>query len=373
MLEHLGLTVSRAIPPETLAGLATKALSLHGGVVRDSAGRIVAHLALPLKAGVSSANPVSAVFDVVNTFQLAHLSEQVQQVLSVSLLNTALSGLSLATAIVGFAYLSVKMKQIDDRLETVAKDVKDIKRILKSRQRAQLIEAIDTLQLSADAVDSETRRQLLIRSRGSFGELAHHYKTQVLESSDVREIEAEEDYYTLAFLGLAICTSELGMGDGARDELSRHYSDWNDIARKRCGMTLEGDNARLLDARYVASLPAATLVDLLDFAYRENRGIGWIDDLRAPTGKASRLRRRRVIEPQFIDYTKKLRARDHVLQGYASHFAFLAEKKLSATYFANAIEQLREREQAPLLWITTATAPVRGRFASVFSASRSPG
>jgi hypothetical protein len=40
-------SVSRVIPKDTMLGLITGAYSLHGGVVRDLGGRIVAHLATP--------------------------------------------------------------------------------------------------------------------------------------------------------------------------------------------------------------------------------------------------------------------------------------------------------------------------------------
>ena len=42
-----GLSVARAIPKEALLGLISGSYSLHGGVVRDVGGRIVAHLAMP--------------------------------------------------------------------------------------------------------------------------------------------------------------------------------------------------------------------------------------------------------------------------------------------------------------------------------------
>lgn len=44
MLPGLGLTVLRQIPVEYLGGILTGAYSLHGGVIRDGGGRILAHL-----------------------------------------------------------------------------------------------------------------------------------------------------------------------------------------------------------------------------------------------------------------------------------------------------------------------------------------
>lgn len=57
MLDSLGLVVSRVVPPEALSGLLSGTLSLHGGVVRDTAGRIVAHLAMPAATSAFNAMP----------------------------------------------------------------------------------------------------------------------------------------------------------------------------------------------------------------------------------------------------------------------------------------------------------------------------
>ena len=46
------------------------------------------------------------------------------------------------------------------------------------------------------------------------------------------------------------------------------------IARKHCGkLLLRDDPARLFDARYVQSVPAANLIRFLDFTNDSNRGV----------------------------------------------------------------------------------------------------
>ena len=45
MITELGLTVARQIPLDMIGGLLSGAYSLHGGVIRNGAGQIVAHLA----------------------------------------------------------------------------------------------------------------------------------------------------------------------------------------------------------------------------------------------------------------------------------------------------------------------------------------
>jgi hypothetical protein len=360
MLADLGLNVARSIPADLLPGLMSGAYTSHGGVVRDLTGQIIAHLALPSSSMVSStANLVPGVgvaSGLLGNIQLTSISQDVHQALNFAMTSTVLSGLNLATSIVGFTYLAARIAQVDQKLNALAKQAKEIKQILQSQQRSRLLAAVDNYRLSSKAEDAETRRQLLLQAQSLFGELAHHYKSQLKEHSALVEIEASEGYFVAACLGNAICTSDLGMGDAAGERLRHHYSDWTGLARQHCGKLLQlNDPVRLLDARYVEDLPAAMLVSLLDFAHRTNRGIGWIDDLRRALGKGTMLASAvRGIDKPVIEFAKGLRARDDVMQSYVAHFSFLADKKISATEFSAAIENMREREGAALLWVSQA-------------------
>ncbi len=289
MLTEFGLNVARSIPIEQVLGLATGNLSLHGGVIRDAAGRIVSHLAMPastsLLGGLAGVGPLGAAVGgagaVVNGIQLQALSSSVaavkaatDQILNYSIATTALSGLGLVTSVTGFAFLASRLKRIDQRLSALEKQTKAIKHFLQSSQHAQLMTAVDHLRLSQQATDSETRRHLLLQSKQLFTTLAHHYKVQLGELDDITELNATEDCYVLACLGSVMAMSDLGMGDAARDEMFRHYGDWRVIARKHCGkMLLKDDPARLLDSRYVQSVPAANLIRFLDFTNDTNRGV----------------------------------------------------------------------------------------------------
>lgn len=356
MLEGLGLTVARAIPAEALIGLASGSLTLHGGVVRDAAGRIVAHLALPAATAAFKSVPgVGLVTELVTNYQLKSISDDVQKVLDVALVNTALSGLTLATSLVGFAYLAAKVRQIDSKLEALTKQTREIKQILQSHQRSQLLEAIDSLRHAGLASDADTRRQLLLQSKQTFGELAHHYKAQMSERSDLQEIEASEEFFTLACIGSVMCTSELGLFLPARDDLLAHYTDWKELAEQQAAHFLNLEEAgRLLDARYVESLPAAALVEMLDFANGTSKHIAWIDELRLQLGKGTLLAAAvRPLDRAAIDYAKKLRARNEVLQSYVAHYSFLADKQLSSSGFGSLLEQQRAAFGADLLWVTS--------------------
>lgn len=366
MLSELGLSVARSIPVEQVIGLATGNLSLHGGVIRDAAGRIVSHLAMPASAGLLGAVPgLGAIGSVVTGIQMQALSANVaavkaatDQILNYSIATTALSGLGIVTSVTGFAYLASRLNRIDKRLSTLEKQTKAIKQFLQSSQHAQLMTAVDHLRLSQQATDGETRRHLLLQSKQLFTTLAHHYKVQLGEIDDITELNATEDCYVLACLGSVMAMSDLGMGEAARDEMLRHYADWRVIARKHCGkLLLKDDPARLFDARYVQSVPAANLIRFLDFTNDSNRGVQWFDELRRTLDKATLVRSAMsVVEPACIEYTNKLLVKNEVLQGFNAHMGFLADKKLSLSYFAQRVEEIREREGAKFLVLQN-TAP----------------
>jgi len=280
---------------------------------------------------------VAGVSSLVANAQLVSVSRDVQKVLTLAMANTALSGLGLATSIVGFVYLTTRINQIDRKLREIDADVKDIKRILQSSLRARLEGAVDSYRLAEVADDGETRKQLLMQSRTTFGELVHHYKAEFAEAARLEEAIVAEGHFNVACMGNAMSTSELGMGDAAARDLERHRNDWRDIARKRCAVLLDVKNGtRLLDGRYVDALPVATLARLLDFAHGRSRGYEWIDEIRRPLGKM-KLPDFSTLETPNIDFAKALQARDDVLDSYSAHFAFLASKKVSVTDYARAL------------------------------------
>ncbi|MCV2219003.1 hypothetical protein [Thauera sp. Sel9] len=362
MLTDLGLQVARSIPTDQLAGLATGTLKLHGGVIRDTAGRIVSHLAMPASSGLFNGIPgLGAVGTIINGIQLQSLSSSVaavktatEQVLSYSMATTALSGLGLVTSITGFAFLASRLKRIDQRLDSIEKQTKSIKRFLQSSQRAQLMAAIDHLRLSSQATDEAMRRDLLLQSKHSFTTLVHHYRSQLDEIEDIVELAASEECYMLACIGSVMATSDLGMGKAASDEMEKHRQTWQTLARQHCGRLLLGDDpARLLDSRYTQAIPTAGLIGFLDFVNGTQRGVQWIDELRRTLGKMTFVRNAySTVEPPVIEYASKLLVKNEVLQGFSAHMGFLAEKKLSISYFANQVEEVREREGAEFLLLT---------------------
>lgn len=361
MLTDLGLTVAREIPREFLAGLISGKYTVHGGVIRE-AGSIVKHLAVPAAKAAPSIvgfvpgmGIVAAAGGLAANAQLIALSKDVQQILSLSMANTALSGLGLATTIAGVVYLSNRISEIDQKLNELVADTKAIKMILESSQRARLLAALDTYQLACESSEPD-KREFLMQARSAFTELTHHYKSQVAGLSKLAEIEASEGHFVVAFLGNAICTSDLGFGDAAAKDLSRHYADWKAMARQHCARLLDLNNGtRLLDGGYLDVLPTKTLIRLMDFARDERRGSRWIDDLRRPLGKKMKLPDFGTVAKEDIEFAKALQARNDVMESYVSHFSFLADRKISATAFSHTLEDVRKQQHGEVLWVSKPT------------------
>ena len=356
MISDAGLAVLREIPKEFLG----PGFTAYGGVIRDAAGKIVAHLAVPAISVASAAagGPVTmataavgAASSLVANAQLVSLSKDVHQVLQVAMAGTALAGLGLATSIVGFVYLIKRVNEIDDKLNSLKVAVKQVQQILQSMQQANLLAAIDTYKLAGETDDAGQRQALLMNARSEFSQLTHYYKAQIKSLTDLAETEVAEGYFVVACLGNAICTSDLGMGDAAAKDLLRHYKDWKALARQHCIQLLELKSpTRLLDGRYVDDLPAATLIDVLDFARGEERGIEWLDELRRPLGIVKVPNIVNIDKPK-VEFAKALTARNHVLDSFVAHFDYLASNKIPATEFSRALEDKAQPGHAVLNWV----------------------
>lgn len=380
MLSSLGLVVAREIPASLLPGLISRAYSVHGGVIRDGVGRIVCHLVtggatstlaslIPGAGLVGSVvnagqiyavgrdvkavqKTVNTVLDVTkaNAALIQQVQESVGSVLSVSMANTALSGLGLVTSVAGFAYLSHRLNQVDAKLAQLEKQIKELRHLIQSQQKAQLHTAIDCLRQSELTTDDRLRHELLMQSKSNFTTLAHYYKELWSNASEIHEVDGVDEYFTLAFTGAALATSELGMADVAYSELSRHYDDWKALARRHCStQMLREDPQRLMKASWVKDLPTRELIETLDFVHDTQRGIDWIDELRGQTTSMADKARSSIPRPfqRFvtvtdekpgIDFARRLRARDDVLNTNVVHFDFLRDKKISANHFANEVK-----------------------------------
>ena len=355
MIDGFGINVLRQVPIEYISGIVSQIYSVHGGVIREAAtGRIVAHLAIP-EAGAALAGAVPGLGflgDLAQTYQLHALSQNVQQVLSVSLANTALAGLGLATSLAGFVYLSRKLSALDGR-------VAEIKDWLASGSEGQLRAAVADLSHSARAQEPETRRQLLLSAKSSFTGLAHHYRSQAAIAKSIAVAEVYEDYSVTAMIGAVMCVSDLGLHDAAAEDFKALRAEWSSAARTRVASLLDLENAaRLLDGRYAAALPAASLVAILDFAKDESRGIGWIDELRKGFGTVASLTSGlRPLADDAIAYARKLRAKNDVLANYEEHFRYLSARRMTVSSFSKLVQKATEGGRLAVLVPTRVTTP----------------
>lgn len=380
MLSSLGLEVARQIPVSQLAGILLGTHTVHGGVIRDGLGRITSHLVTGGGAQtlLSSFVPgLGTIGSLINAGQLYSVGKNVQQVqqtvntvLQVSMAGTALSGLGLVTSIAGFAYLNQRLKKVETKLSLLEKHIKEVKLILQSQQRAQLHTAIDCLRQAELTTNQSLRHDLLMQSKSDFTTLSHSYREQWINASEMNETEGVDEYFTLAFMGSALATSELGMGDVACIEMKRHYDDWQTHARRHCDTHLVGNvPQRLMDASMVAEMPTRELVDTLDFISNTRKGIEWIDELRklpiswGPTVQKSLpgVFQRFVApanEKPAIEFSRRIRARHNVLNANIAHFDFLAEKKISAGYFSSQAQQvLLASGSSPICLVRQPTGP----------------
>lgn len=357
MLNEAGMAVLREIPKEFLGN----GYTAYGGVIRDAAGKIVAHLAMPASelgmpalsammggptAIVSSA--VSAVSGLVANAQLVSLSKDVQQVLQVTMAGTALAGLGVATSMVGFWYLNRRVAAVEDKLQDLKVEVEKIRRILEVAQKAKLLAAIKAYKLACSNSNEGQKERLLLGARDSFEELTFFYKDMAQEPKALEELEVAEGFFVAACLGNAVCTSDLGMYAQAAENFREHYTDWQTLARKHCVDLLDLEHpTRLLDGCYVNDLPASELVRVLDFARDDRRGIQWIDELRKRLGVVKWPDFTEVYRPK-VGFAKALCARNEVLGSYVEHFRVLGELAVPVTEYARQLMDMTKDGHAVL-------------------------
>ena len=372
----LGLTVARAIPPEVITGLLAGQYKQYGGVIRwasgtENAGQIVRHL-LPV-AGQSIESTlfpqVSNTLGIVNTYQLHRLSGQVSslasninQLLQIATGTMILSGLSLAVSTVGFVVLDAKLKNLEGKLNEIQQEIKAIRSLLELEERAKLGAALRDLLNVANVKNPNHRHTILFNAKNIFGPVNLKYKELLLSADTVETAMAYEEYFCLTSLAHARCLAELGMSDMASRVILETHAFWKEQARRIANDLLLTENPeRLLFSDFAQKLPTSTLAEWLDFTYGEEKGYGWIDELRCKTrpwysddgyaevGKgaakvtsslfnvASRYVGKVVEEEidrqqvKVLPSFQKLVARNNVLEGYIEQYKLLESSNTTPT------------------------------------------
>ena len=327
--ELAGFTLSRTIPDSVLSGVLSGAYKVFGGVVRDNSGRIVAHLIntdLPSNALSAFASPVSAVLSGINTIQLHSLKNAVNEVMTISQATMAISGLSLAVSASSFFVLNAKLNRIDEQLQTMAKEVKSIKAILEVQERSRLITALKTLRELPQITDKEARRQMLINSRQTLGELHEQYKIMLLDENEQFNYASVEEYFRITALGNAMCSAELGLLKHACEDLIESYELWHQAAKNFVqNKILTDEPERFLSKRYTTHVKSMDVINWMDFVSDEKSGIEHLDRLRDRTHgfRVDFTTTIRPDEQMHLGVARKVVARDNVLKGYLDQLHYL--------------------------------------------------
>lgn len=385
----LGLTVARAIPPEVITGLLTGQYKQYGGVIRwasgtENAGQIVRHLLPVTSQSLASPlfAPVSSTLGTINTYQLHRLSGQVgnlttsvNQLFQVATGTMALSGLNLVVSAVGFAVLNEKLKRLEGKLNEIQQEVKAIRSLLEIEERAKLSAALRDLLSISEIKNSNHRHTILFNAKNVFGPVNLKYKELLLSADTIETAMAYEEYFCLTSLTHARCLAELEMLDMASRDILETQIFWKEQSRRIANDLLLSENPeRLLFSDFAKDVPVSTLAEWLDFSYGEEKGYGWIDELRGKTrpwyaedgyvevGKgaakvtsslfnvASRYtgkviekdidRQQTKVLPSF----QKLVARNNVLEGYVEQYRLLEVSGTTPMEFEAKIGSIAESE-----------------------------
>jgi len=241
--ELAGFTLARAIPDSVLSGVLSGTYKIFGGVVRNDAGQIVAHLVNAGNPGdilSTFLSPVNTVFSGLNTYQLYRIGADIQQLIGLAQASMVMSGLTLAVSSAGFLFLNNKLNKIDKKLEEMAADLKYIRNFLELQERARLVSALRVIRELAQIDDTSAKTQMLINSRQTLGEIHEKYKTLLINDKNVRKLMPVEEYFTITAIGHALCSAELGMYDQATNDLLESRLTWREAAKSFVGEQVIG-------------------------------------------------------------------------------------------------------------------------------------
>jgi len=379
----LNLIVTRAIPSEVVMGLMTGQFKLHGGVIRGApgtqyAGQIIRHL-LPVTTQTIDAPilaPISRALGAVNTYQLQLLSGQVnvltaatQQVLQIATSTMALSGLNLAVTAVGFAVLNEKLQSLEGKLNEIQQEVRALRALMELEERAKLGAALRDLLNVVTIKNPDHRHTMLFNSKNVLAPINLKYK-ELLAGADIFETAmAYEEYFYLTSLAHARCLAELGMLDMANRDLEEAIEFWRKQAQRIANKFLLSDSPeRFLFSDFAQEVPVSILIEWLDFAYQEEKGYGWIDELRGKTrswysqdyagvakwfSSVGKMLNRKISSVKLteadqdrervIPSFQKLVARNNVFEGYRAQYGLLEEHNVTPSEFESKVDLLAQR------------------------------
>jgi hypothetical protein len=331
--ELAGFTLTRFIPDSVLAGVLSGSYKIFGGVVRNDAGQIVAHLvnaANPANVLSTFLSPVNTAFSGLNTYQLYRVGADINRLLGLVQVSMVMSGLTLAVSSAGFLFLSNKINKIDKKLEEIAVDIKSIRRFLELQERARLISALKVIRELNQIEDASTKTQMLINSRQTLGEIHEKYKALLIQDTCVKELMPVEEYFTITAIGHSLCSAELGMYEQATNDLLESQLTWRAATKSFVREKVIGkDPQRFLTKKYVSHIKSEEIASWMDFAEDTDIGFDRLDQLRDMSPKID-INIFNSIEKEeaiAINVARKLVQRDRVLQGYVDQYGYFSSLK----------------------------------------------
>jgi tetrahydromethanopterin S-methyltransferase subunit G len=195
------VTATFYIPPKIAEGLASGTLERIGGVVREAGTKkVVAWLReipgaqvipnpfsliiLPLKPGSSTIGIANLLATMRGFRQMNLRLDQIEHLIHI---NTAVSALTLGTAVAGFSVINHRLNKIENRLEAMQEQLNEIGQKVDLGFYATFKAALDMAQRAFSMDDAHNRKAMALRAIQSFAESEHIYGAyldQALKNQD---------------------------------------------------------------------------------------------------------------------------------------------------------------------------------------------
>lgn len=243
------LNVTFDMPVEILSGLINGSLFRNGGVIQDASGRVVMWLREIGGAGLlaSSSNalmlpsidPVTGILNLmmqgvnarISMRGFAAVTQQLNQMQGMLGVTTAASMLSLGVSAMGFAVISKRLKELEQRLEHVQVYLERIDKKIDLSFYANFRAALDLAMNAFTMSKGDNRRSSALDAINQFL-MAEHIYTDLLDKELVINSQIGDEYLLilcLAYIAEARCYLELGEFDTA----TRRLKDGSERIKKR--------------------------------------------------------------------------------------------------------------------------------------------
>ena len=327
---------------------------MYGGVIRyaagtSQAGQIVCHL-LPASQMLSTAIPVAkAISSLYTAYQVQHLRTQVaqvaqtiQQLLHLTTGTAVVAGLSLAVSSLGFRRLDKKLTDLEQQIQALRVEVKEIRRIMEQKEHIMLRSALHDVSSVHEQPEAH-RQTILLIAKDKLQQLHEHYRIELSAANNIEQALSFQEYTVISALAMIRCYGELAMFQQASQAMDELKTLWMAQARRIAKTWLLGESPeRFLYRDFIRDVSVTNLVAWLDFAHDSQKGYLWLDELRQKSDSwygLSQVRRpalKTSTASQSLSREKNITipalhqmfARQQVLEGYVSQYALLEQAQM---------------------------------------------